>query len=398
VRPYLLCENRDAAYWRNGLRGETPGRKFTLQDPRAGRARILARASEVDGFVVAPHHRDVGRWLLVCAAMIFVMVVLGGITRLTGSGLSMVEWRPVLGVLPPMGDAEWRRLFELYRLSPEFREVNAAMGLGDFKTIFWWEYAHRLWGRLIGIAFLLPFLWFFVRGRVGRELAPRLLVLFVLGGLQGLLGWYMVRSGLVDVPEVSQYRLTAHLALALLIYGAMLWISLGLIGPERRLVPDRRLPGLRVLSVAMVATVGLTILSGGFMAGTDAGFAYNTFPLLDGRLVPAGYFDAQPWFLNPFENVIAIQFNHRTLAIVTLCLALATWWRSRWVVLSPRARRVGNGLAAAALAQVGLGITTLLLVMPVPLAVLHQATAMVLLSLSLWFAFELSHLPARARA
>ena len=338
--------------------------------------------------------RAVGHWLLVCCAMVFAMVVIGGITRLTGSGLSIVAWEPLSGILPPLSDASWRGYFAAYQQTPEYQEVNAGMTLAQFQAIFWWEYVHRLWGRLIGVAFAAPLIWFLVRGAVDRPLLAKLAGLLVLGAAQGALGWYMVASGLVDVPAVSQYRLTAHLALALAIYAAMLWIALGLIRPAaagRRPagVTDRHEPRLRGLTTALVTAVGVTILSGGLMAGTDAGFTYNTFPLIDGAVVPGTYLAQSPWYANPFENIAAIQFNHRWLALASLALAVATWWQSRWVMLLPRTRRAAQAVALAAAAQVALGIATLVLVVPVPLAALHQAGAVALLTAALWLAFEL---------
>ncbi|MDH3738201.1 MAG: COX15/CtaA family protein, partial [Alphaproteobacteria bacterium] len=256
-----------------------------------------------------------------------------------------------------------------------------------FKSIFWWEYIHRFWGRLIGLAFFLPFLWFLVRRQIERSLAPRLVLLFILGGAQGALGWYMVQSGLVDIPEVSQYRLAAHLVLALLLYVALFWIALQLRYPERETTPDRRLAGMRALALTTVVLVSVTIFSGAFVAGTDAGFAYNTFPLMDGTLVPAGYLP-QPWYTSAFEDIATIQFHHRVLAIVTLIVAIATWWRSRWIVLVQRARRVANGVLIVVALQVVLGISTLVFVVPVPLAAAHQAGAVLLLTVTLWLIYE----------
>lgn len=342
--------------------------------------------------------RAVGYWLLVCCAMVFAMVVIGGITRLTGSGLSIVEWEPLSGIVPPLGQAAWQRYFALYQLTPQYQEINAGMTLADFKTIFWWEYVHRLWGRLVGLAFVVPLAWFLVRRSLDPPLLAKLGGLFVLGGLQGALGWYMVRSGLVDVPEVSQYRLTAHLALALAIYGAMLWLAMGLIWSSRLEgrepgVPNRRHPKLRVLTNALVTGIVVTILTGGLMAGTDAGFSYNTFPLIEGAIVPTGYLAGRPWYAAPFENIVAIQFNHRLLALVCLGLAIATWRQSRWVALMPRARHAANTVAIVAGAQVALGIGTLMLIVPVPLAALHQAGAVALLTATLWLLFELRPAP-----
>lgn len=333
--------------------------------------------------------RGVGLWLLVCGAMVFGAVIIGGITRLTESGLSITQWQPFSGVLPPLTDADWRALFALYQATPEFQKVNSGMDLSAFKQIFWWEYGHRLWGRLIGVVFLVPLIWFAVRGAVGRRLGLQLAGLFVLGGLQGALGWFMVQSGLVDNPDVSQYRLAAHLGLALVLYSAILWLAFDNLSGQPELMPDSRLGGLRRLAGVTAVVLAVTILSGALMAGTRAGLTYNTFPLMDGRLVPRGYFVMNPWLVNPFENVTAIQFNHRLLATITLVVAAVTWWRSRWVVLPARARLAANCLALAALGQVALGITTLLLVVPIPLAAAHQGFAVVLLSCVLWLLHEL---------
>ncbi len=332
---------------------------------------------------------DVAVWLLVCCAMVYAMVIIGGVTRLTDSGLSMVEWRPIFGILPPFAAAEWERIFALYRGSPQYLEHFAGMTLGEFKTIYWWEFVHRLSGRLTGVVFLLPFLWFAVRRRIGWRLVLVLGGLFVLGGLQGVLGWYMVQSGLIDEPRVSPYRLTAHLALAIAIYAGLLWLALREVRPRAETVYDGRLPGVRRLAWTALVLVVVTILSGGFVAGMHAGSAYNTFPLMDGRLVPEGYFALTPWYINIFENIAAVQFDHRVLAITSLVVVLAVWWRSRWLVLGPHGSLASTCLAVWVVVQVTLGITTLLWAVPVALAASHQAGAVILLSILMWFVYEL---------
>ncbi|MEK9660445.1 MAG: COX15/CtaA family protein [Alphaproteobacteria bacterium] len=338
------------------------------------------------------YERAIGLWLFCCAAMVFAMVVIGGATRLTESGLSMVEWRPLIGFLPPFSESEWQRVFDLYRQTPEYQKINHGMSLAEFKTIFWWEFVHRLWGRLIGVVFLLPFLWFLLHGRIAWRLAPRLALLFVLGGAQGALGWYMVKSGLVDQPDVSQYRLTAHLSLALLIFAALLWFAMALTLSPPPAIADRRLDTVRRLANATLVLIALTIVAGGFVAGTNAGLTYNTFPLMDGRLVPAGYM-AEGLTVAPFEDIATIQFHHRVLAIATLAVTLAAWWQTRWLVLTPRGRLAAAALGGMAVIQVGLGIATLLLAVPIPLGVAHQGGAVLLLSAALWLRFEL-HGPA----
>lgn len=342
-------------------------------------------------------HREqvMAYWLLAVAAMVFAMVVIGGLTRLTQSGLSMVDWRPVTGWLPPMSEAHWHAVFNAYRQTPEYQHVNAGMTLSEFKGIFWLEFIHRLWGRLIGIAFLVPFVVFLVKGWISRGLAPRLAIAFVLGGLQGVLGWFMVKSGLVDRPDVSQYRLVAHLGAAVAIYGYLLWLGWSLLRPERT---DGVTVALRRPAIAVTVLVGLTALAGGFVAGLDAGLVYNTFPLMGGRLVPPELFSYAPSYLGPFEDAASAQFVHRWLALTTLAVILV-FWAAAIRVRPPRpVRHAVHGLALVALVQAGLGIATLLLVVPIPLAAAHQAGAIVLFTMALWTVFVLRPQPRRAEA
>ncbi len=332
-------------------------------------------------------------WLFVVIAMVFAMVILGGVTRLTHSGLSMVEWKPVTGWLPPLSEAAWMEVFDKYKLSPEFQKVNKHMDLDGFKSIFWFEFLHRLWGRIIGLAFLLPFLFFLFRGWVSRDMAPKLVLMFILGGLQGVMGWYMVKSGLVDRPDVSQYRLTAHFSLALIIIGYIEWFALGLLFPSRdKLSSSSPLKGFAAF-IWFWAFV--TALSGGFVAGLDAGFTYNTFPLMDGDLFPPDLYSISPLYLNFFEDITSVQFNHRILAEVLFVLVAVFWMKARKVEMPPRGRLAVNCLAAAVLVQVVLGISTLLLVIPVPLAAAHQAGAVVVFMTALWTARELVHNPTQ---
>jgi len=328
--------------------------------------------------------RAVAVWLLICCALVFAMVVLGGVTRLTESGLSMVDWRPLMGTLPPFGQAEWQAVFDQYKAFPEYQKINAGMTLAEFKGIFWFEYTHRVLGRAIGLAFFLPFLWFLFSGRVRGPLAWKLAGVFLLGGLQGLMGWYMVKSGLVDDPRVSQYRLAAHLALAVLVYGLMLWLALGLLRPAAG-----RPEAPRGAAWGLIALISLTILSGAFVAGLDAGMDYNTFPLMDGRFVPDGYLAQSPALVNIFETIAAVQFNHRWLGMTTGLLALAFVWRLATRGPDASLRRAAGLFGAMALVQPTLGILTLLLVVPVALAALHQAGALLLFTAALWTAFEL---------
>jgi cytochrome c oxidase assembly protein subunit 15 len=317
-------------------------------------------------------------WLLGCCAMIFAMVVIGGITRLTLSGLSITEWQPVTGILPPLSGAGWAALFEKYRQIPQYRLLHAGMSLADFQTIYWWEYVHRLWGRLIGVIYAAPFLYF----RLPRRLLGPLGGILLLGAAQGALGWYMVESGLADRVDVSQYRLVAHLALALAIYGLTLWIALDLM-LER--------PRAGVASVwrrsaeTMIALVALTIVAGGFVAGLHAGLTYNTFPLMDGSFVPAGYDQLQPFPRNWFENVAAVQFDHRVLAMTTAAAAALLWLAGRRAPLPRSARLALHALLVTAALQFALGVSTLLLVVPIPLAAAHQAGAVLLLTAAIVF-------------
>jgi cytochrome c oxidase assembly protein subunit 15 len=324
--------------------------------------------------------------------MIFAMVVIGGVTRLTESGLSITEWKPVSGAIPPLSEDAWQDAFAKYQQIPEYRERNAGMTLAAFKNIFWWEFVHRLWGRLIGFVYAVPLLWFVLRGQVRGPLAWKLGGIFVLGGLQGVLGWYMVQSGLVDRIDVSPYRLTAHLGLALLIYAATLWTALDLLRPGRK---EGEAPLARP-ALAFCGLLFLTLLTGGFVAGLDAGMSYNTFPLMDGRLVPAGYLDETPWWANLFENVAAVQFNHRALAMTTLAYAIALALAGR--TAAPRVRGLALATSAMAAAQAALGIATLLLVVPILLAAAHQAGAVMLLTLALMLAHAARTKPAPAAA
>ena len=323
------------------------------------------------------HDRTIAVWLAICCATIFCMVVLGGVTRLTGSGLSMVEWAPILGVLPPLNEIEWQAAFEKYQAYPEYQLKNMGMDLAGFKGIFWLEYFHRLLGRGIGLLFALPFLYFLVRGRIDRALLPKLVALFVLGGLQGLMGWYMVQSGMVNDPHVSQYRLTAHLLLAIVIYAWMFWLMLDLFrGRGRASVMN----GWVTSGYTLTGLVLLTIASGGFVAGLRAGFTYNTFPLMNGKLIPDGLMLMEPVWRNFFENITTVQFDHRLLAMLLVVLVGAFWWSARRRAANGRVRLALDLLLAALVVQISLGIATLLLVVPIPLAAAHQAGAVVLLS------------------
>ena len=327
----------------------------------------------------------VAGWLGICCVLVFCMVVLGGVTRLTDSGLSMVRWEPISGMLPPLTQTAWQAEFEHYRQFPEYQKINAGMSLDAFKRIFYFEYAHRMLGRLIGLVFAIGFVWLWVRKHLSRPLVPHLIAMFVLGGLQGLLGWYMVKSGLVEIPHVSQYRLTAHLGLAISIYLYMLWVLFKLL--ERRSAPVVS-RGLRRSSWGLGVLAFGTLLSGGFVAGLKAGHAFNTFPLMAGQWIPPGYLALEPTWRNFFENIATVQFNHRLLAISTFALVLVFAIR----VIKDKAlrplRKPTLTLAGVATIQVGLGISTLLWFVPVALGAMHQAVALILLSVMLYVVFR----------
>jgi cytochrome c oxidase assembly protein subunit 15 len=330
----------------------------------------------------ARRQRPVAIWLFAVAGMIWVMIVLGGATRVTGSGLSIMEWAPFQGTLPPLSEAEWQRLFGLYKQIPQFALVNADIGLAGFKHIFWLEYVHRLWGRLMGVVFFVPLVAFWLTGRIERRLRPRLLLLFLLGGLQGAVGWFMVASGFFpDATAVSPYRLVIHLGLALLLYAAILWTGLSVLNPVPR--HDPRTGVLRRMVAALCVAVPLTMLAGGFVAGLHAGLDYNTFPLMDGHLVPDGYARLSPVLRNLTENIAAVQFDHRLLATLTALLAAACVAIGLSAKLPSLARGAIIALGAAVVVQYALGVATLLLMVPVGLAVAHQAVAVLVLTMAL---------------
>jgi cytochrome c oxidase assembly protein subunit 15 len=334
------------------------------------------------------NRRIVAAWLLLVSAMIWAMVVLGGATRLTGSGLSIMEWAPLSGALPPLSHAAWQHYFDLYKQIPQYKLLHPDMDLNGFQQIFWLEWVHRNWGRLMGVVFLGPLAWFTWRGIVRPLLAVRLLALFALGALQGAIGWFMVASGFEpDSTAVSPYRLVIHLALALTLFAGIFWTAMSVLKPVATSIAGAR--RLRLLAAGTTCAIALTIVAGGFTAGTHAGLIDNTFPLMDGRLVPAGYVDASlhPVVRNLTENVVAVQFDHRLLATLSVCLVLATAllglrhaWRGG---LTQGAQLSLAWLAAAVSTQYVLGIATLVSAVAIPVAVTHQAFAVMLLAAAL---------------
>jgi heme a synthase len=328
----------------------------------------------------APHAGAVRWWLIVVAALIAVMVLVGGATRLTESGLSIVEWKPVTGTLPPLNEAQWAQAFEGYKAIPQYRELNAGMSLAEFKTIFWWEWSHRLLGRVIGAVYLLPFLYFLWRGALSSELKRRLWLIFALGALQGAVGWWMVASGLTQRTEVSQYRLATHLMLALIILASIIWTLRRMSPRPQPVVPAR----LKLSGLVLLALTFVQLYFGALVAGLRAGRVYNTWPEIDGAFIPSAarlWFE-EPWWRNLFDNALTVQFEHRMTAYALLVLA---------VVHGVDAARSRAGMAiiggawwlvAAIVLQAVLGILTLLHQVPINLALMHQAMAIVVLTLA----------------
>ncbi len=317
--------------------------------------------------------RAIALWLWICAGCLWAMIVLGGVVRLTGSGLSITVWDPIVGAVPPLTHADWERAFSLYRESPEYRLKNLGMDLSAFQTIFWFEYFHRLLGRFIGVLLAVPMAVFAIRKSIDKRLLGRLGLLFLLGALQGVAGWYMVKSGLSDAPQVSHYRLTLHLGLGLLSFALTVWLaieqSFGIAGHAT----------LRRATRALIGAVFLTALSGGLVAGLHAGHAFPTFPLIAGYWIPPGLFAIDPLWRNFFDSALTVQFQHRILAFSVFAFVLALWWKGRGTA----AKSAFDLLLAGVLVQVTLGITTLLFHVPVVLAAAHQGNAALLFALAL---------------
>jgi len=283
------------------------------------------------------------------------MVVVGGVTRLTDSGLSIVEWQPIVGTMPPITQADWDELLEKYRATPQYQLVNKGMSIDEFKSIFWWEYFHRLLGRLIGLVFFIPFVYFLARKQIDKSLGIKLAGIFVLGGLQGLMGWYMVMSGLVSDPHVSQYRLTAHLGLAFIIFAAMFWVALDLLSTKEKVTQsDHLVKSLHQFALGLTSLIFIMVLSGGFVAGIRAGFAYNTFPLMNGHFIPPEIFMLEPWYRNFFDNMATVQFDHRLIAWILAFLIPLFWIKSRKVELSSTTRLACNLFLVMLVIQISL--------------------------------------------
>jgi cytochrome c oxidase assembly protein subunit 15 len=328
------------------------------------------------------YDRQIAYWLIFVCVTIFIMLVIGGATRLTHSGLSMMTWDPLMGWIPPLTEEAWLESFMHYKKIPEFYELNPDMDLEGYKSIFLLEYVHRVWGRLIGVFFLLPFLYFLLAGKISKSLRPQLAVMFLLGGMQGVLGWYMVSSGF-DGPFVSQYRLTAHLIAAFAIFAYIFWVATGLLYPRNEASLYDVGP-LRRVVIGLFILITVTITAGGFVAGLKAGFTYNTFPLMEGHFVPEGYAMLEPFYRNFFDNIAAVQFDHRLLAECVLLLLIGSWFYARKFELVGRARFAMNLFLFLGCVQFLLGVTILLMAVPVPLGVAHQGGAMLLFAAALY--------------
>jgi cytochrome c oxidase assembly protein subunit 15 len=326
----------------------------------------------------------IARWLFICAVVIFGMILLGGVTRLTDSGLSMVEWNPLMGIIPPLSQYDWQELFLKYQQFPEYQKINLGMTLGEFKVIFMYEYLHRVLGRLIGLLFFIPFVYFYFTRRISPQLLPKLLLMLFLGGCQGLMGWYMVKSGLIDVPHVSQYRLTAHLGLAIVIYSLIIWTALGLVNKT-----SAQPTGLGKPACILSGLIFLMILSGGLVAGTRAGYAYSTWPLMGDSFIPAGLYAMSPAWLSAFENITTIQFNHRMFAYFIAVFLVVFSVVALRKKISNKVRIGIYSMLFLLLVQITLGISTLVFYVPVAIAAAHQIGAVALLTATLFVSHSL---------
>ncbi|XP_055019037.1 cytochrome c oxidase assembly protein COX15 homolog [Boleophthalmus pectinirostris] len=384
--------------------GYKPSNSVQLRLFRRNQGTIAAEAGATSGSATAtvPNaatNRIVGRWLVGCSGLVIGAVVLGGVTRLTESGLSMVDWHLVREMKPPQTQEEWEAEFSKYQQFPEFKILNHNMTLPEFKFIFYMEWGHRMWGRLVGISYILPAIYFWRKGYFTRSMKGKVLGLCGFVVFQGLLGWYMVKSGLEekpeshDIPRVSQYRLCAHLGSALLLYCASLWTGLTLLQFPQKMVETKNLMLLRKFAKGTGALVFITALSGAFVAGLDAGLVYNSFPKMGERWIPDDLLAFSPYLKNVFENPTTVQFDHRILGISTLAAITSLYLFSRKVILPKRAKIAISLLTAMAYGQVALGISTLLLYVPTPLAATHQSGSLALLSLAIWVLAELRKVP-----
>lgn len=355
---------------------------------------MQSHSMQVD--VVAPRQRNdldiqkleanrrlIRTWLKVVLFTLFCIVVVGGATRLTESGLSITQWKPIHGVIPPLSAVEWQEEFELYKRIPQYQEINKGMSLDEFKTIFWWEWAHRVLARAIGLIFAVPLAFFWATGRVEKQLRLPLVGLLALGGLQGFIGWWMVTSGLADRTDVSQYRLAVHLMIACFIFAGCMWVLRGLTPHSENL--DQARQGMRSAGAVLVLCF-IQIYLGALVAGLSAGLSFNTWPLMDGALIPSDLFIQNPWWINLFENVKTVQFVHRLGAYALFALALWHWFRMTKVESAVAADKRAGILFGLITLQAIFGIVTLLTQVHIHIALVHQAMALVVL------AFAVAHL------
>ncbi|MBX7146131.1 MAG: COX15/CtaA family protein [Alphaproteobacteria bacterium] len=342
-------------------------------------------------------NHSVGIWLLLCCFMIFIMIMIGGITRLTESGLSITEWKPIMGMIPPLNQLDWEKLFNLYQQTPEYIKINQGMTLDEFKSIFWWEYIHRFWGRLIGLVFFIPFILFAIQRRFSPSQFITLFFIFLLGGLQGFIGWYMVKSGLSIRTDVSQYRLTLHLLCALLLFGlifrqALSFLSLSPTQPTYPINQPHQPTKLLTYSYVLIFLIALTILMGGFTAGLNGGLVYNSFPYMGPKFVPEEFWYYHPMWRAPFESPASAQFFHRWIALFFFINVMIFKIISLKYDLSISSLKLINSLVFLTLFQVMLGILTVLYVVPISVALIHQANALLTFTILLWLNFDLKRL------
>ena len=323
-------------------------------------------------------------WLLIGCLLVYLMVLLGGITRLTHSGLSITEWKVIMGTLPPLNEDQWQLTFEKYQQSPEFKIVNNHYTLAEFKSIFWWEYLHRLLGRIIGLVFLIPFIYFLLKKKLDKKVTKNLVVIFLLGGLQGFLGWFMVKSGLVKNPDVSHYRLAAHLITAFAVFGYIFWVVLNLVYPPEKNISTNTVNSIRKISKWLFAVVILQIIYGAFVAGLNAGLIYNTFPKMGTEWIPESVTALNPFWKNFIEGLAGVQFTHRYLAYTIVVLVFTIWYKGTKITLTERQQQAITLLVMIVLIQFLLGMFTLLYSVPLVLGVLHQTGAFVLFSSAIY--------------
>ncbi len=332
-------------------------------------------------------------WLTICCFLVFTMVSIGGMTRLTDSGLSMVEWNIFSGIIPPLFNSDWIELFDKYKQFPEYKLINKNMSLEDFKFIFWMEYIHRIWGRLIFLFFSIPLIFFLIKNYIPNKIKKHLFIILSLIFLQGLFGWYMVKSGLLDKPDVSHYRLSIHLVMAFIIYGYLLLLTFSIYDLKKNKRKTKKNSNLHLISLSLVILILITVFSGGMVAGLDAGLVYNTFPLMGDTLIPLDIWDLNPRYINFLENPVTVQFDHRILGITTFILTFLIWFYVQKKKMPPNFKRKINILLFFVLIQVGLGVATLLSYVATEAAIVHQIGALIIYSLSIWTLKSLPFVP-----